>query len=53
MAKRTRRFDGNVYSLFDFTFNKREAKKEAKELRAKGKRVRVIPAGTGYHIWVR
>ncbi|MGR3295992.1 MAG: hypothetical protein ACUZ8A_07185 [Candidatus Bathyanammoxibius sp.] len=52
MAK-TRTFDGKVYSLFDFAFTKAEANSEAKSLRKKGKLVRVVPAGTGYHIWAR
>ncbi len=53
MAKTTRTFAGKAYRLFDFAFTKREANKEAKELRNKGKLVRVVPAGEGFHIWVR
>jgi len=60
----TQRFFGNnVYFLFDWCQTKREAIKEANQLRA-GKHkspssgrakwyVRIIPAGDGYQIWRR
>ena len=50
-----RMFNGKVYFLFDWCATKREATKEASQLR-RGKHkwfVRVVPAGTGYHIWRR
>jgi len=48
-------FDGKVYFLFDWCFNRKEANIEAKQLRCSKEKwfVRVIPAGTGYNIWRR
>ena len=51
--KTTRKFNGKTYMLFDWASTRREATKEANELRREGWRVRVVPAGEGYHIWRR
>ena len=50
-----RKFNGKVYNLYDWCATKREAVKEAKELRKSRQKyqVRVVPAGTGYHIYRR
>lgn len=48
-------FNNKVYFLFDWCSTKREATRQASQLR-KGKDkwfVRVVPAGSGYHIWRR
>jgi hypothetical protein len=50
-----RLFNGKVYFLFDWCASKSEAEAEAKALRQDTARwfVRVIKAGSGYHIWRR
>ena len=46
-----RKFNGKKYEVFDFSFSKREAKKEASGLRKKGNLARVVKAGEGYHVF--
>ena len=51
--KTTKTFNGKLYRLFDFCFGSAEAKSEAVGLRKEGWLIRVVPAGSGYHIWRR
>lgn len=53
-GSKTLMFRGKKYTLFDWAANKREAMREARELRREdGRHVHLTKADEGYHIWVR
>lgn len=53
-GSKTLMFRGKKYTLFDWAANKREALREARELRREdGRHVHLVKADEGYHIWVR
>lgn len=51
MIKTHKRFGRKTYTIFDWCQTKREAIREAKQLRKAGWFARIISAGTGYHVW--
>lgn len=53
-----KKFGGEVFKYVGFRYGKRDAQKAAKEMRAKGKKVRVLGPvktkhGVAYTLWAR
>ena len=53
MPATKRRFGGKVFAPWVVGVSKRDATREAREIRAEGRLARVTKAGDGYTIWVR